>query len=399
MAFIIREAISRGDRESAFRLRYDVYVSEMGRRQPYADPVALTICEPSDDKGHIFVATDGDEVVGTVRINFRRDGPLECEDLYELKRFMPYYPDYVSMTTKLIVRRDFRHTGVAGRLAMAAFELGRSNGVRIDVIDCNPHLLRLYQSIGYRMYRHNIEHPDYGSVIPMVLLADDIAYLKEIRSPFACLAERHASDGGTRRLFEHEFPQYRDLRPQSVLSEDESWAQISSALGANPADVIKFLHGISTERARRLLAHFDTVDYQADEHIFRQEDNSAGMFCILVGQVEIVREGSHGPRVVGILSAGEVFGEMGFFAAVRRTASARTSSPAKVLVVSAEEFQKFSRRDADGAQQLLLNLLSIVIERFVEASDTRSTLWSMLEGASKERVRNGAVRQIDITDQ
>ena len=385
MTLVVREALSAEDRERAFRLRYDVYVQEMGRKQQFADPVARTIYEPFDDRGRILVAVDGVEVVGTVRINFRRDGPLECEDLYEVERFAPYYPDSVTMTTKLIVRRDFRHVSAAGRLALAAFELARSSGSRIDVIDCNPHLLRLYQTLGYRIYKRNIDHPDYGSVIPMVLLLDDIAYLTEIRSPFVRLARQYPHDGATRQHFEREFPEYRDLRPQSVLDEGESLEQISSALRPHSGQVTMFLRDLSTEETRRLLAHFDTIDYQQGEHVFRQGDNSAGMFCVLEGQVEIVRQGSHGPRVVGILSAGEVFGEMGFFAPVRRTASACVRTSAKILVLSAEEFQKFTKHDADGAFQFLMNILSIVIERFVEASETRSKLWSILDVMSTGR--------------
>src|SRR5262245_15298124 len=74
----VRRASSQGDREKIFRLRYEIYVEEMRRRQTHADHALRFIEEPFDDASAVLLLAEQDgEAVGTVRINFARHGPLE----------------------------------------------------------------------------------------------------------------------------------------------------------------------------------------------------------------------------------------------------------------------------------------------------------------------------------
>src|SRR4051812_6581919 len=64
---VIRHADSLDDRQRIFRFRYEIYVEEMGRHQKYADHSARTVVEPFDATGHLFLAMEGDRIVGTAR--------------------------------------------------------------------------------------------------------------------------------------------------------------------------------------------------------------------------------------------------------------------------------------------------------------------------------------------
>jgi hypothetical protein len=53
-----------------------------------------------------------------------------------------------------------------------------------SVIDCNPPLVPLFQSLGYRKYRSPIDHPEYGRVDAMINGLTDREHLARVGSPF-----------------------------------------------------------------------------------------------------------------------------------------------------------------------------------------------------------------------
>jgi hypothetical protein len=186
----IRLAKTTNEREQIYRFRYQIYSEEMGRRQDYADHDRRMIVEPLDVTGKVFGAWEDGSVVGTVRTNFARDFDLGYyEHLYSLQRAGAYHPQHTSITTKLMVAKNHRGWNLAVLLAVAAYKTLRENGIEFDFIDCNSHLVPLFFKWGYRLYKENAEHPEYGKVTPLVLALGDIQHLREVRSPFctSCL--------------------------------------------------------------------------------------------------------------------------------------------------------------------------------------------------------------------
>src|SRR5262245_58730637 len=58
------------ERRAVQRLRYDVYVDEMGRYKARADHKNRLFPEPEDETGWLFYARDGDDYVGTTRLSW-----------------------------------------------------------------------------------------------------------------------------------------------------------------------------------------------------------------------------------------------------------------------------------------------------------------------------------------
>lgn len=375
----IREAVKPEEREAVYRLRYDIYVDEMGRFQEFADASRRRIEEPWDATAHLFAAWSDGEIVGTLRYNACRDGPAEYEDRFELERFAPLYPAHVSMASKFLVRPAFRSSGVAIGLLGAAYRFGRSRGDRLTFIDCRPHLLRMYQLLGCRTYRSNIELPSSGTVTPMVQIVDDNEYFARIRSPMLRYAREFPGSTDTRDFFASRFPEYASLIPQFALSEDDAYAAIVESLAGEPAKQIPLFGAMSQDELTSIAKIFDILDYDADQWVFRQGDHSAGMFVILDGQVEAVREGNHMQRVVATFSRGDAFGEMGFLSAVKRTASIRTRERTKVLVLSPTEYDRLVQSNPMLAIRLLTAMFTSAVHHFQEASEMRSALWAELE--------------------
>ena len=76
MAIDIRLPATETEFEAVYRLRYDVYVAELGYSQRYADHVRRRIVEPMDDSASLLGAFDGSVLVGTLRTNYAKDSCL-----------------------------------------------------------------------------------------------------------------------------------------------------------------------------------------------------------------------------------------------------------------------------------------------------------------------------------
>lgn len=185
MPIEIRKVRTASEARAVFRLRYEVYVEELGRTQRHADHVARTIEEPLDACANVFCAYDGARVVGTVRSNYARCSPLdEYEALYEMPRCGAAHPQRTSVTTKLVVARDQRRSSLAYRLAVATYCTGLCDGVVFDFVDVYPARVPFFERLGYRIHLPQAVHPEYGTVIVMRLGMRDAQHLAAVKSPF-----------------------------------------------------------------------------------------------------------------------------------------------------------------------------------------------------------------------
>ncbi len=60
----------------AQRIRYEVYCEELGRTSPFADAENRIIADDLDIFAHVLIALQGEEPVGTMRLNRAREGSL-----------------------------------------------------------------------------------------------------------------------------------------------------------------------------------------------------------------------------------------------------------------------------------------------------------------------------------
>jgi hypothetical protein len=191
MPIEIRKVRTTSEARAVFRLRYEVYIEELGRAQRYADHAARTIEEPLDACANVFCAYDGARLVGTVRSNYARGSSLdEYETLYEMQRCGAAHPQSTSVTTKLVVVPDYRPSMLACRLAAATYYTGLCDGVLFDFVDVYPPRVPFFERLGYRVHLPQAMHPEYGAVIVMRLGMRDARQLAAVNSPFLRLLAR-----------------------------------------------------------------------------------------------------------------------------------------------------------------------------------------------------------------
>jgi hypothetical protein len=164
----------------------------MKRFQMHADHLKRQVCEPLDISGHLLTACDSnDQMIGTVRFNVGVDQHFGIyTNLYHLQLFSPFFPEKVSITTKLMISPHFRGSSLALSLATVCYARGLDLGTCFDFIDCNPPLVAFFERLGYRQTVGPIDHPEYGTVVPLVLVMHDIDHLTTVGSPFASIARR-----------------------------------------------------------------------------------------------------------------------------------------------------------------------------------------------------------------
>ncbi|MCC5816569.1 MAG: GNAT family N-acetyltransferase [Leptospira sp.] len=366
MSITVKLAETEEEKMAIYLLRYDIYINELERNQEHADNKRKIIQEPWDKTAYLLYAVNADEIIGTVRLNLKKDGPLEYEELYDMDKFSPYFPDKISMTTKLLVKEKYRNSIAASSLVMTAYEMYRKWGLVFNFIDTRPHLVRLYQQLGFRFYKENINHPEFGNAIPMVLILNDIEYLKQVRSPFQMIAKKYSNTGDGSLFFKNHFSDYYSVKPLFTMDQETLWENFRTDLHKDPFEVLSFLTGFKPDQARKLLSQLDLLNYDPGDIVFCQNDESEGMYCILEGQVQVITQQDGKEMTLAILNQGEIFGELGFISKIKRTATLKVRTKAKLLILNQKEFFKLESNSPDLALRLLTNLFSILVSRFNE---------------------------------
>ena len=155
--------------QEAQRLRYKVYCGELERQSPSADHENRTISDELDAFAHCFIAVRSGETVGTIRINFSRDGSMGMlEQLYGMNT-SACHPTATGITTKFIVMREFRRSPLSMQLVAHATQFGLRHEMKECYIDSIPQLIHYYRAMGFQQAEEVFLHPENGPSMPMRL--------------------------------------------------------------------------------------------------------------------------------------------------------------------------------------------------------------------------------------
>lgn len=203
------------ERQAIYKLRYQVYHQEM-RKQIQADHERQMIVDELDETGYLFLAKIDSQVVGTVRLHIGHPNvlPAQINKYFSMYRFHAYSLNRpLSYSSRLMVTSRYRNSRVLLQMLVEVYRFAIEQWATFNFCYCAPNLVRLYEKLGYREYTKNMNHPETGIRVPMVLVGDDIHYLKQIRSPFYRVAKRLGKQHKPRSVewFAKQFP-YTDQK-------------------------------------------------------------------------------------------------------------------------------------------------------------------------------------------
>lgn len=125
------------------------------------------------------------------------------------------------------------------------------------------------------------------------------------------------------------------------MSHDETLAAVPLFSGLTPEEMAEVVP--LTEEAR----------FEEGVEIVHMGDPGSSLFVILEGSVEVVLPGRSQDLELARLGAGDFFGEMALLNQEPRSATVRTLTPVRALVLGREEFRSLIQRSGDVALHLL----------------------------------------------
>ncbi|HXP31982.1 MAG TPA: SpoIIE family protein phosphatase [Stellaceae bacterium] len=117
--------------------------------------------------------------------------------------------------------------------------------------------------------------------------------------------------------------------------------------------------GLPEAALRDLVGAGSLVTVEADQALVRQGEESDAVFLLLTGEAQIFVETSYGPVDLAPLASGGLFGEIGAFAGLPRTATVRAKSPVRALRIERDYVLGLGRQYPD----LLLSVIGQLGQR------------------------------------
>jgi hypothetical protein len=360
MAFEFGRAVTPEEIDAVQRLRYDVYVEEMGRYRDAADHVNRLLAEPEDERSWLFYARDGDELVAAGRVTWGGVGFSERQiEQYRLAPFLDELPASVMCVgERMMVRPAYRAGNLVGQLMDSGRPFIDSYNLRAVFGCCEPHLLPMYIAMGQRPYAdRNINSAEAGYLIPLVTFVPDVEALRGVgdatpSSELPRCVERAISDGGT-------------VTSHLLKAPQEYWNEIHRALDELHAQRISAFDGFTDDEAARCIARSNIIECDAGDRVLKRGGVARNMFVVLDGTLEVRDD----ERIVGVLRPGDAFGEMAFLLERPRAFDVVAATDrARILSLSEGALRKMIAEDSVVAAKLLLNVARMLCVRLIKAN-------------------------------
>lgn len=365
----IKIAATETEREAIYRLRYEVYVEEMQIFGDVADHTRRMFRGPNDADARLMYATIDGETIATMRLNLGTDAPFsqEFDATYHLDLFRPAITDeQVMIFTRFMVKQEYRGTPVAFLMLCEAARISLREGIEVALCDCQPHLIRYYNRIGFRSYDCPVYNdPEFDIMVPMAFILGDVEYLKNNRSPVYPIFEQEPTNAETGR------------RVAELLGR----AAVQRLEDAEPAESkiydVSFFEGLKEEDAKAVASRGYVFDVAPDDRIIRQGQTARTVFVVLSGSLEVCNEDG----LCTEAQPGDVVGEPAFLLSTRRIADVYAGAEgARVLSLDEGRLQRLVNKPSRLAAMLLLNLSKVLARKMAAiriASPSSASAMSM----------------------
>lgn len=87
------------------------------------------------------------------------------------------------------------------------------------------------------------------------------------------------------------------------------------------------------------------------------------LYIVVEGGVDIIKKTKEGDSVIAAIKPGEIAGEMSLIDSAPRTASGKTNSDSKLVVITKKSFNEILDSDPRIAAKILMELLKIINKR------------------------------------
>lgn len=128
------------------------------------------------------------------------------------------------------------------------------------------------------------------------------------------------------------------------------------APASNPTDILarcRLFRNMAPEVLQRIAAHFEPVQYEVGQILFREGDPGDSLIIMGDGDVEVTKVVGQTPHVLNRLGPGEHVGEMALISKQRRSATVRAMRSFKGLVLKQAGFDSLLEQEPLFAREML----------------------------------------------
>ena len=111
---------------------------------------------------------------------------------------------------------------------------------------------------------------------------------------------------------------------------------------------IELFDSLPSQARAAVAQHADELDVSEGTELARQGDFAYEFFVIEEGSAEVLRDGGR----IAELGPGDFLGEMGIVGKSVRNATVKTTAPARVIVMSEQDFRSMARTNPDVASRI-----------------------------------------------
>ncbi len=341
------------ERAEVFRFRYEIYVEELHIFDKDADHETRQQIDIHDDGAHLMVARDSSgELVGTLRANFGHcpsNGP-EFEETYDLSRFCEVVsPERVLIISRFMVTYNHRGKSLAGKMVMRIAQFALQHGIEVALLDCQPHLVGLYQRLGFQTYKRAYNDPNFGVMVPMVLFLSDLEHHRATRSMLApILAENEPLAAESMAALRAMIPAMPPAR--GTTAEDLASLRTAMTEGSRSSSLFRDLE---EDEIGNVLGTSFLLECELGDHLIAKGQTTRTLYLVVAGRLEVRVNGKR----IGTARAGDLLGEVSFLIAAPRCADVVvTGYGTRVIAMCHKLFDNLMETDPLLAARCFRNL-------------------------------------------
>jgi hypothetical protein len=357
------------------RFKYDVYVAEMGRYGAIADHENRLLVEVDDPTSHIFQARVDGALAATMRLTWGGDtfagrGAIGERHVaqYDLAPFLDTVPpEQIVVGERFMIDPTYRGTSLLNEMFTAYMNFVNQRRIQLVFGDCEPHLLNTYQALGFRTYTtRNVNSPETGYLIPLVIVAEDLGYMRRIASPLAEVLRDYAGRARVPEEIDRLLTGGAAVQSHKMLDPEEYLAGVKAAAREAGALASGLFRGMSEDEIAVCLDKSVTIACQPGDRVIKRGNVATNMSLVLSGRFE-VRDGE---AVVAEIGPGEVFGEIAFFLKLPRTMDVvAVAEGTRIVSFNDRTIRALIESHSEAAATLLYNISVMLCERLLKTNE------------------------------
>ena len=126
---------------------------------------------------------------------------------------------------------------------------------------------------------------------------------------------------------------------------------------------LQIFSGLEEDAADKICSDLVSSEFAENETILTEGDGTQALWIILSGECTVSRTCETDERILAVLTAGDVFGEMSFVRTAPHSASIIAATPVTVCSYAREHFLKLSETQPEAAYRITANIAAVLAER------------------------------------